>query len=67
MGQARDAIMAGTFPEFLRIFLSRYFGDNGYPRWCVEALRSVGVDIIEGVENPKIVDDNGTKWDYADT
>jgi len=65
MGRARDAIMENTFPTYLRTFFAGYFGDTAYPRWCVDALRSVGVDILEGIENPRVVDDNGAKWDYA--
>ncbi|TDL24234.1 tRNA-guanine transglycosylase [Rickenella mellea] len=67
MGRARDAIMDGKFPEYLRSFFANYYGNDGYPRWCVDALRSVGVDLLHGVDNPKVVDDNGAKWDYADT
>ena len=72
MGRARDAIVAGTFPDLLRTFFRTYFDiDSGstvaatqkptsggeiltgpvYPEWCVDALRSVGVDILEGVPN----------------
>jgi len=66
MGGARDAIIDGTFPDYLQNFFAKYFGEKGYPKWCIDALRSVGVDIIEGVENPLIVDHNGAKWEYAD-
>ena len=66
MGRARDAIMSDMFPQFLQTFFKIYYGDAGYPRWCVDALQSVGVDILEGVENPTIIQDNGAKWDYAD-
>ncbi|KAJ6593936.1 tRNA-guanine(15) transglycosylase-like protein [Mycena capillaripes] len=48
MGGARDAILNGTFPKYLRTFFANYFGDIGYPEWCVNALRSVGVDLLEG-------------------
>lgn len=65
MSRARDAIMAGTFPAYLRSFFGRYFAGSGYPRWCVDALRSVGVDLLEGLEDAKVVDDNGAKWEYA--
>jgi len=67
MSRARDAIINGTFPEYLCTFFARYFEGAGYPRWCVDALRSVGVDILEGIENPQVVDDNGAKWEYAET
>ncbi|KAF9241608.1 tRNA-guanine(15) transglycosylase-like protein [Melanogaster broomeanus] len=48
MGGARDAIMEGRFPDYLRTFFKNYFGDQGYPEWCVDALRSVGVDLLTG-------------------
>ncbi|KIY50331.1 queuine tRNA-ribosyltransferase [Fistulina hepatica ATCC 64428] len=50
MGGARDAVLAGTFPQYLRQFFADYFGDVGYPEWCVNALRSVGVDLLEGTD-----------------
>ncbi|KAF9471596.1 tRNA-guanine transglycosylase [Pholiota conissans] len=65
MGRAREAIIAGTFPDYLKQFFARYFGDAGYPEWCVNALRSVGVDLLEGTPAAKIVSGNGAKWEYA--
>ena len=65
MGRARDAIIKSTFPEYLKSFFAEYFGDVGYPRWCVDALRSVGVDLLEGREGVPIIEGNGAKWEYA--
>ncbi|KAL1748839.1 tRNA-guanine(15) transglycosylase-like protein [Schizophyllum fasciatum] len=65
MGRARDAIIEGTFPEYLKSFFAEYFGEGGYPRWCVDALRSVGVDLLEGREGVPILEGNGAKWEYA--
>jgi len=65
MGMARTAIMAGTFPDYLRKFFARYFGNVGYPEWCVNALRSVGVDLLEGGKDIKVVTGNGAKWEYS--
>ena len=65
MGRARDAIIKGTFPEYLKSFFAEYFGDVGYTRWCVDALRSVGVDLLEGREGVPIIEGNGAKWEYA--
>jgi len=65
MGAARDAIMRGDFPSYLRSFFKTYYGDSGYPRWAVEALLSVGVDLLEGMSDAHVADDDGTKWDYA--
>lgn len=52
-----------------------------YPRWCVDALRSVGVDLLadsdsseggegKGVDGKKkrkklVVDGSGAKWEYS--
>jgi hypothetical protein len=63
MGRARDAIVEGKFPEYLRTFFKDYFGEAGYPQWCVDALRSVNVDLLEG--DIKVVQGNGAKWEYA--
>jgi len=65
MGGARDAILAGTFPEYLKKFFANYFGNSGYPEWCCEALKSVGVDLLEGLQDPKVVQGDGTRWEYA--
>ena len=68
MGQARDAIVADSFPDFLKTFFKRYFGETGYPRWCVEALRSVGVDLLDGemgLDNGLVVEGDGAKWEYS--
>ncbi|KAK1218486.1 hypothetical protein PQX77_018812 [Marasmius sp. AFHP31] len=64
MGRARDAIVADRFPEYLRNFFDGYFGDHGYPQWCVNALRSVGVDLLEGKDVP-VVPGDATRWEYS--
>lgn len=66
MGGARDAIMNQTFPTYLKIFFTQYFGKQGFPRWCVDALRSVGVDLLEGegAQVPVVEGDN-PNWEYA--
>jgi len=67
MGQARDAIINGVFPEYLKTFFRNYFGKDGYPRWCIDALRSVGVDLLEGAEpETLVVEGDGAKWEYSD-
>lgn len=65
MGRARDAIMEGRFPEYLRTFFRTYFDGQGYPEWCVNALRSVGVDLMDGVNMP-LIPGSGAKWEYSD-
>ena len=66
MGRARDAIMDGNFPTYLQTFFADYFGDEGYPEWCVNALRSVEVDLLAGRPNQKVVKGSGAKWEYSD-
>ena len=64
MGRARNAIIEGRFPDYLRSFFAAYFGTSGYPEWCVNALRSVGVDLLEGLDI-KTIPGNAVKWDYS--
>ncbi|KAG0149278.1 hypothetical protein CROQUDRAFT_39993 [Cronartium quercuum f. sp. fusiforme G11] len=46
MRQARSAILKDEFPQFLKKFFLNYFHHpQHYPKWCVEALSSVGVDL----------------------
>lgn len=47
MGQARTAILEDRYPEYLKAFFPRYFAKTkgGIPSWCVDALKSVGVDL----------------------
>ena len=66
MGGAREAIINGTFPQYLKDFFATYYGDGGYPEWCVNALRSVGVDLLEGRPDAKIIHGDGAKWEYSD-
>lgn len=70
MGRARDAIIADAFPDFLKVFFKDYFGESGYPKWCIDALMSVGVDLLEGKDNEKqtpikVVEDDGARWEYS--
>lgn len=66
MGRARSAIIEGTFPDYLRSFFAEYFGNDGYPEWCVSALRTVGVDLLEN-KDIKLLGGNGAKWEYANS
>ena len=68
MGYARDAIINGTFPDYLRSFFARYYGDMGYPEWTVNALRSVGVNLLGGQDAAtiQVVPGDGVKWEYSD-
>ncbi|KAF8161118.1 tRNA-guanine(15) transglycosylase-like protein [Crassisporium funariophilum] len=67
MGRARESIIAGTFPDYLRSFFAKYFNTAGYPEWCVNALRTVGVDLLESTPEAKVIAGSGAKWEYADS
>ncbi|KAG8816110.1 hypothetical protein FRC17_000461 [Serendipita sp. 399] len=72
VGQARDAIMQDKYPQYLKEFFREYFGTSGYPRWCIDALKSVGVDLLEDVppsqsQEIKIVEGDGAKWEYSES
>lgn len=49
MRQARKAIIADKFPEYVHQFFSDlYAGDKTkYPQWAVDALRKVNIDLLE--------------------
>ncbi|KAL4073889.1 tRNA-guanine(15) transglycosylase-like protein [Scleroderma citrinum] len=66
MGYARDAIIEERFPDYLRTFFANYFGNQGYPEWCVNALRSVGVDLLDEKEVP-LIPGSGAKWEYSNS
>ena len=45
MRSARSAILEDRYPGFVKSFFDKYFGDKGVPKWAVEALRVVGIDV----------------------
>lgn len=49
MAQAREAIKRDRYPAFVRDFFNTlYHGDNSqYPRWAIDALKTVGIDLVE--------------------
>lgn len=67
MRSARQAILDDTFPSFLTTFFHRFFASpSQIPRWCVDALRSVGVDLFAGLgDEVRGVEGNGVKWEYS--
>lgn len=47
MKEMRTAIEADAFPAWIKQFFANYFGDrNKYPVWAINALQSVGVDLM---------------------
>ena len=47
MGEVRAAIIGDRYPEFLRSYFRRAYGDmQKIPTWATTALRKVGVDLL---------------------
>ena len=47
MKEVRQAIVEDRYPKFLRDFFGSLYDDRAkYPRWAVDALRGVGVDLL---------------------
>ena len=46
MTDVRSAIKADCFPEFIRSYFVTLLPDKDYPGWAVEALKSVGVNLL---------------------
>lgn len=46
----REAILEDRYPEFLKSYFNTLYAGNNekIPSWAVEALRGVGVDLLEG-------------------
>ncbi|KAI0111962.1 Queuine tRNA-ribosyltransferase [Daldinia grandis] len=50
MKQVREAIIADRYPAFLRRFFANLYPDQAnYPKWAVDALQGVDVDLYEDV------------------
>ena len=48
MGKARTAIIEDRYPDFLQSYFWRLYPDRSkIPLWAVDALRSVGVELIK--------------------
>jgi len=66
MKGAREAILEDRFPKYLKTFFKRFYHDgSNYPSWAVDALRSVGVDILE--DQPGVIPraNSDPQWDPA--
>lgn len=49
MAKAREAIMKDRYPRFVKdFFYGWHQGDKSkYPSWAVDALKGVGMDLLE--------------------
>jgi len=56
MRKARQAILAGKFSEFVRSFFYNLYDGRteAYPQWAVDILRTVGIDLHDGINGRDI-------------
>jgi queuine tRNA-ribosyltransferase len=48
MAKVREAIVEDKYPAFLKDFFQNLYGDKEkFPEWAVNALRGVGVDLLD--------------------
>ncbi len=53
MREMREAILADSFPAFIRRFFADLYPDKTqYPQWAIDALKRVGVDLIAEADQP---------------
>lgn len=45
MRQMRESIKAQCFPQFVQNFMSKMFSDGQYPKWVVDALTKVNINL----------------------
>jgi queuine/archaeosine tRNA-ribosyltransferase len=48
MRLAREAIIEDRYPQFVKDFFSKLYDKDKdkYPKWAVDALKGVGVDLL---------------------
>lgn len=59
MRSMRAAILAGTFPDFVRSFMRLQFPDHVYPQWARDALLDAGIELSVGEVVPRSVGGEG--------
>jgi len=47
MKSIREAIKKDKFPEFVKLFAKNNFPDGNYPEWATNALKKVGIDLLQ--------------------
>lgn len=43
----RESIAKDCFPQFVQIFFDRMYGNGEFPDWAVDALSSVGINLVK--------------------
>ena len=47
MKSIQEAIKKDKFPEFVKQFAKNNFPDGNYPEWATNALKRVGIDLLQ--------------------
>ena len=47
MKSIQEAIKKDKFPEFVKQFAKNNFPDGNYPEWARNALKKVGIDLLQ--------------------
>ncbi len=45
MSRIRQAIIEERFPDFIKEFVSIYYGDKDIPQWIINSLKSVNIQL----------------------
>jgi len=53
MKRIRTAIIEGVFPEYIHEFLKKMYPNKEVPKWAVDALESVNIDMKNYVMQPE--------------
>lgn len=51
MKAARDAIIKDKFPHFIHHFFARYYQGRQIPKWAIEALEMVGINLNQHISS----------------
>lgn len=47
MRSIRESIVAGKFVEFIYDFMDKMYPDKNFPKWAIDALKAVQVDLLQ--------------------
>uniref|UniRef100_A0A8D8RSH6 Queuine tRNA-ribosyltransferase catalytic subunit 1 n=1 Tax=Cacopsylla melanoneura TaxID=428564 RepID=A0A8D8RSH6_9HEMI len=47
MQEIRESIKSQTFPQYVKEYMKDAYPDENYPKWTVDALRAVNIDLID--------------------
>lgn len=47
MDRIRQALLEDRYPAFIKEFFGKLYDKKDFPKWAIDALRGVGVDLLE--------------------